>query len=70
MEISPRLGYYSRRWGYFRIITGTIVGGVLWFYVMHRVELSYKEKWNERLKKYEEELNKKREKIKVLEESI
>ena len=42
MEISPRWGYYSRRWGYFRIITGTIVGGILGFYVMHRVELSYK----------------------------
>ncbi|KAH7858886.1 hypothetical protein Vadar_029061 [Vaccinium darrowii] len=52
----------SVRWGYFRIITGTIVGGVLGFYVMHRLEVSYKEKWNERLKKYEEELNKKKEK--------
>lgn len=32
----------SRKWAYIRIITGTIVGGVLGFYVMHRVELSYK----------------------------
>lgn len=32
----------SPRWGYFRIITGTIVGGVLGFYVMHGAELMYK----------------------------
>lgn len=32
----------SVRWGYFRIITGTIIGGVLGFYVMHRVETAYK----------------------------
>lgn len=32
----------SPRWGYFRIITGTIVGGILGFYVMHRAELMYK----------------------------
>lgn len=32
----------SPRWGYFRIITGTIAGGILGFYVMHRVELKYK----------------------------
>ncbi|XP_021746440.1 uncharacterized protein LOC110712289 [Chenopodium quinoa] len=45
----------SQRWGYVRIITGTIVGGILGFYVMHRAEISYKAKWEERLKKYEEE---------------
>ncbi|XP_040999284.1 uncharacterized protein LOC121245071 [Juglans microcarpa x Juglans regia] len=59
----------SRKWGYVRIITGTILGGVLGFYVMHRVEISYKEKMNERLKKYEAEL-KKREKMNELEESL
>lgn len=32
----------SRKWAYMRIIAGTIVGGVLGFYVMHRVELGYK----------------------------
>ncbi|KAI4341490.1 hypothetical protein MLD38_026209 [Melastoma candidum] len=32
---------YSQRWGYVRIITGTILGGILGFYVMHRVEVSY-----------------------------
>ncbi|RAL41273.1 hypothetical protein DM860_010067 [Cuscuta australis] len=50
----------SPRWGYFRIITGTIAGGILGFYVMHRAELKYKEIWNERLKKYEEEMKTKR----------
>ncbi|KAL6568179.1 hypothetical protein OROHE_003863 [Orobanche hederae] len=48
----------SPRWGYFKIITGTILGGMLGFYLMHRAELKYKEMWNERLKKYEEEMNK------------
>ncbi|MQM00649.1 hypothetical protein Taro_033390 [Colocasia esculenta] len=33
---------HSVRWGYFRIIAGTVLGGVLGFYVMHRVENSYK----------------------------
>lgn len=32
----------SQKWAYIRIITGTILGGVLGFYVMHRVEISYK----------------------------
>ncbi|CDO98463.1 unnamed protein product [Coffea canephora] len=50
----------SARWGYFRIITGTIIGGIFGFYVMHLAELKYKEMWNERLKKYEEELNRKK----------
>lgn len=83
----------SPRWGYFRIITGTILGGILGFYCMHRAELKYKvlsssliqtlscsfsmiwvsssfeltfvftfeqEMWNERLRKYEEELNKRK----------
>lgn len=75
-------------WGYMRIMGGTILGGVLGFYVMHRLEISYKvsfpllpplyvssrscmyilsnsfsylqAKWDERLKKYEEELKKKK----------
>ncbi|TMX02353.1 hypothetical protein EJD97_021862 [Solanum chilense] len=46
----------SPRWGYVRIISGTIFGGIFGFYLMHRAELQYKEMWNERLKKYEEEL--------------
>ncbi|PON62121.1 ATP-dependent helicase/nuclease subunit [Parasponia andersonii] len=59
----------SQKWAYVRIIAGTILGGVLGFYVMDRVEKSYKEKMNERLKKYEREL-KKREKKNQLEESL
>ncbi|WOG93388.1 hypothetical protein DCAR_0312672 [Daucus carota subsp. sativus] len=47
-------------WGYMRIMGGTILGGVLGFYVMHRLEISYKAKWDERLKKYEEDLKKKK----------
>ncbi|KAL0415198.1 UNVERIFIED_CONTAM: Wall-associated receptor kinase-like 8 [Sesamum latifolium] len=39
---------------------GTILGGILGFYCMHRAELKYKEMWNERLRKYEEELNKRK----------
>ncbi|XP_052175063.1 uncharacterized protein LOC127789966 isoform X2 [Diospyros lotus] len=60
----------SVRWGYFRIITGTILGGILGFYVMHRTELHYKEIWNERLKKYEEELNRKKEKRNQLDQEF
>ncbi|KAI6675545.1 hypothetical protein NL676_003451 [Syzygium grande] len=40
-------------------MAGTILGGVLGFYVMHRVEISYKEKMKERLRQYEMELEKK-----------
>jgi hypothetical protein len=32
----------SRRWAYVRVMAGTILGGVLGLYVMHRVETSYK----------------------------
>lgn len=32
------------------IMAGTILGGVLGFYVMHRVEISYKEEMNRRLR--------------------
>ncbi|KAK7314512.1 hypothetical protein VNO77_33038 [Canavalia gladiata] len=60
----------SQKWGYIRIITGTIVGGILGFYVMHRLETNYKEKMNERLKNYEAELmRKKQEKLNEFEES-
>ncbi|KAG7023244.1 hypothetical protein SDJN02_14269, partial [Cucurbita argyrosperma subsp. argyrosperma] len=58
----------SRSWAYTRIIAGTIVGGVLGFYVMHRVEVGYKEKMKERLRQYEIEL-KKKEQMKELEDS-
>jgi len=32
----------SQKWGYIRIMAGTILGGILGFYVMHRVESNYK----------------------------
>ncbi|XP_039044629.1 uncharacterized protein LOC120184161, partial [Hibiscus syriacus] len=64
-----KLGTNSVKWGYVRIITGTIFGGILGFYFMHRVELSYKEKMKERLRQYEIEL-KKREKLEELEDSL
>ncbi|KAI4319195.1 hypothetical protein MLD38_032825 [Melastoma candidum] len=56
---------YSQRWGYVRIITGTILGGILGFYVMHRVEVSYKEKMNERLRIYQREMMRKEEEQKL-----
>ncbi|BFG33027.1 hypothetical protein CerSpe_193010 [Prunus speciosa] len=59
----------SNTWAYARIITGTILGGVLGFYVMDRVEKSYKEKVKERLRQYESEL-KKKEKLNEFEESM
>lgn len=64
-----KMALISQRWGYVRIITGTIVGGILGFYVMYRVEISYKEKMKERLRQYEQELEKK-EKLKEHEESL
>ncbi|KAG5010242.1 hypothetical protein AAZX31_07G156300 [Glycine max] len=33
----------SQKWGYIRIMAGTIFGGILGFYVMHRLETNYKE---------------------------
>ncbi|KAH6826710.1 hypothetical protein C2S53_016915 [Perilla frutescens var. hirtella] len=48
------------RWGYFRIIAGTLAGGMVGFYFMHRAELKYKEMWEERLRKYEEEQNRRK----------
>ncbi|KAI0496655.1 uncharacterized protein LOC110096988 [Dendrobium catenatum] len=46
----------SQRWAYVRIVTGTILGGVLGFYVMHRVEISYKERRNEEIRRYQNEM--------------
>ncbi|RLM55799.1 hypothetical protein C2845_PM10G16310 [Panicum miliaceum] len=52
----------SRRWAYVRVMAGTILGGALGFYVMHRVETSYKAarpispcpaRMEERLRRYE-----------------
>ncbi|XP_065864224.1 uncharacterized protein [Euphorbia lathyris] len=63
------MALHSLTWGYVRIITGTIGGGLLGFYVMHRLEVSYKEKMNERLRKYESEL-KRREQVNQLEDSV
>ncbi|KAJ8641815.1 hypothetical protein MRB53_018509 [Persea americana] len=48
----------SARWASTRIITGTILGGILGFYVMHRLELRHKERMQERLLKYEMEKKK------------
>ncbi|XP_020974423.1 uncharacterized protein LOC107632955 [Arachis ipaensis] len=50
----------SQRWGYVRIIAGTIIGGIIGFYFMHRMENNYKEKMNERLRNYEAELKRKK----------
>ncbi|KAF5175184.1 ATP-dependent helicase/nuclease subunit [Thalictrum thalictroides] len=46
----------SQTWGYIRIISGTILGGALGFYVMHRLEVSYKEKMKQNLINYEREM--------------
>ncbi|ESW25721.1 hypothetical protein PHAVU_003G060000 [Phaseolus vulgaris] len=60
----------SQRWGYIRIMSGTILGGVLGFYVMHRLESDYKERMNERLRNYEAELRRKKdERLNEFEES-
>ncbi|KAF5730379.1 ATP-dependent helicase/nuclease subunit A isoform 1 [Tripterygium wilfordii] len=56
-------------WDNVRIIAGTILGGAFGFYVMHRAEISYKEKMNERLRQYQSELEKK-DKLNKIEESI
>ena len=46
----------SRRWAYVRIMAGTILGGGLGFYVMHRIETSYKARMEARLRKYEAQM--------------
>ncbi|VAH83154.1 unnamed protein product [Triticum turgidum subsp. durum] len=43
----------SRRWAYVRIMAGTIVGGSLGFYVMLRIETSYKVRMEERLRRWQ-----------------
>ncbi|XP_052158227.1 uncharacterized protein LOC127775948 [Oryza glaberrima] len=43
----------SRRWACVRVMAGTILGGALGFYVMHRLETSHKAKMEERLRRYE-----------------
>ncbi|KAJ8752730.1 hypothetical protein K2173_007040 [Erythroxylum novogranatense] len=68
-ENIEKMALNSQKWGYVRIITGTIFGGVLGFYVMHRVEVSYKEKMKERLRQYERDL-KEKEKLNKLEDSV
>ncbi|KAF9592017.1 hypothetical protein IFM89_011600 [Coptis chinensis] len=54
----------SQTWGYVRIITGTLLGGALGFYVMHRLELSHKEKMKQRLLKYEMEMKRRQDELK------
>ncbi|KAG4400944.1 hypothetical protein AAZX31_07G156300 [Glycine max] len=44
----------SQKWGYIRIMAGTIFGGILGFYVMHRLETNYKELDNDMRKCKEE----------------
>ncbi|CAN8269099.1 unnamed protein product [Cochlearia groenlandica] len=51
----------SMTWGYARIIAGTLLGGALGFYVMHRIEVSYKMKMEEALRQYEKEKMKRQE---------
>ncbi|XP_037482356.1 uncharacterized protein LOC119361086 [Triticum dicoccoides] len=43
----------SRRWAYVWIMAGTIVGGGLGFYVMLRIETSYKVRMEERLRRWQ-----------------
>ncbi|EOA31825.1 hypothetical protein CARUB_v10015049mg [Capsella rubella] len=55
----------SLTWGYARIIAGTLLGGTLGFYVMHRIEVSYKMKMEEALKQYEKEMLRRQEEEKL-----
>ncbi|XP_020889438.1 uncharacterized protein LOC9319202 [Arabidopsis lyrata subsp. lyrata] len=48
----------SMTWGYARIIAGTLLGGTLGFYVMHRIEVSYKMRMEEALNQYENQYEK------------
>ena len=41
-EESEEVALSSLTWGYARIIAGTLVGGTIGFYVMHRIEVRYK----------------------------
>ncbi|KFK39182.1 hypothetical protein AALP_AA3G210800 [Arabis alpina] len=62
----------SMTWGYARIIAGTLAGGTLGFYVMHRIEVSYKMKMEEALRQYEKEKMKREEEnlVQVNEDSV
>ncbi|CAH8260959.1 unnamed protein product [Arabidopsis lyrata] len=51
----------SMTWGYARIIAGTLLGGTLGFYVMHRIEVSYKMRMEEALNQYEKDMLKRQE---------
>ncbi|CAH2053382.1 unnamed protein product [Thlaspi arvense] len=51
----------SMTWGYARIIAGTLLGGTLGFYVMHRIEVSYKMRMEESLRQYEKEMKRRQE---------
>ncbi|CAL9221355.1 hypothetical protein ISN45_Aa03g019940 [Arabidopsis thaliana x Arabidopsis arenosa] len=51
----------SMTWGYARIIAGTLLGGTLGFYVMHRIEVSYKMRMEEALNQYEKDMQKRQE---------
>ncbi|CAK9207485.1 unnamed protein product [Sphagnum troendelagicum] len=42
-------------WGHFRIVLGTLVGGALGFYVMHKAELQYQAKIRSEIAKLEQE---------------
>jgi hypothetical protein len=60
-------------WGYARIIAGTLLGGALGFYVMHRIEVSYKMRMEEALNQYEKDMQKRQEEenlIQINEESV
>jgi hypothetical protein len=52
-------------WAHFRILTGTLVGGALGFYIKHNVELRYKQKMREEMLKYDNEQRLKSEKSTV-----
>ncbi|AEE76108.1 hypothetical protein AtNW77_Chr3g0176791 [Arabidopsis thaliana] len=63
----------SMTWGYARIIAGTLLGGALGFYVMHRIEVSYKMRMEEALNQYEKDMQKRQEEenlIQINEESV
>ncbi|CAF2077915.1 unnamed protein product [Brassica oleracea] len=60
-EESEEMALSSLTWGYARIIAGTLVGGTIGFYVMHRIEVRYKMKMEEALRQYEKEMKKRQE---------
>ncbi|ERN05457.1 hypothetical protein AMTR_s00007p00246910 [Amborella trichopoda] len=46
------------KWAYFRIISGTLIGGALGYYLKYKIEVHYKEKMRERLLSYNREMKK------------